>query len=879
MQPANVVPGTSAVAHSLQPQPVAPSPGDGASPSQPLLYQACRDGDAATVKRLLAAGSIAVNAIDPDTRLSPLMLAARHGHDDVVLVLMKGQQGASVNLQNSRGDSALSLAAGAGKDDAVELLLFKKAQPDQANHNGRTPLAEAAAGGHLITAGLLIASGAQVNAGAGTGEPALAVAAQAGDVALVGLLLEKKASPDSADRYGWTAFNHAAGRGHEAVMRQLQGHGATAGHASSTAQEAPTASALPGPAAVLPPAPQASSTVIVDGGNAPPQASIRTTAITDTTTTTIVVTSPAYAALLMSDAPAGPAATLLASLRKAVERNDREALNQIITAHPDERATLNQPIAFTRQRGPLPAGAYTLLMLAAVHGHVAMVEALLALGAEVNARGSGEVTALLLAVRHRQLDVVEILLKAGAGVDAQTADGDTAVMLARARRDAAAVGTLLAGVSNPEDISACLRQAAASGYVNTVRLLIKAGAEVNGFEDVEGEKKHIPSYEQVLQDWHSRERYGRYYDHEGNLNPFARSDWAESLALSRAARNGHTATVRALLDAGARVDRGEQCQKLMLDAVKNRRIDIMRMLLEVRQRAPGPSHYIGSNTNKDYLDCLAKDMHEAFIHAIRYDDDDLPMFRALLAMPNGEATVLNDPALLTTAVQVVSPVKLKALLDADANPNKPYCGQYPIVLAVQFRDPATRAKELLDMLLQAGALPELARQHGKDKATLLQHAMVCGSAELIRHVLSLGVEACGDKNDISAALLKMGGGVEDCEKIQLLLDAGADVNWKSVDGQTPLSRATWICRIDIIQLLLRHKAQVDLSGKWGNLEWTPLMVAAYSGKMEAVRLLLEAGADRTLKDSEGKTALHRAIERNNKEVLDLLRNWKPNASS
>jgi ankyrin repeat protein len=317
----------------------------------------------------------------------------------------------------------------------------------------------------------------------------------------------------------------------------------------------------------------------------------------------------------------------------------------------------------------------------------------------------------------------------------------------------------------------------------------------------------------------------------------------------------------------------------MLDAVQNRRTDIMCMLLEARQGAPGPSHYIGSNTNKDHLECVAKDMHEAFIHAIRYDDDDLPMFRALLEMPSGEATVLNDPALLTTAVGVGSLVKLKALLDADANPNKPHWDQYPIVLAVQSSDPASRAKELLDMLLKAGALPELARQHGKDKATLLQHAMAWGSTELIRHVLSLGAEACGDKDDISAALLKAGNGVEDRDKIQLLLDAGADVNWKGVDGQTPLLRAAWLHPIDIIQLLLRHKAQVDLPGKWSNLEWTPLMMAAYSRKMESVRLLLEAGADRTLKDSEGKTALHRAIEQNNKEIVDLLRNWKPNASS
>jgi ankyrin repeat protein len=146
-------------------------------------------------------------------------------------------------------------------------------------------------------------------------------------------------------------------------------------------------------------------------------------------------------------------------------------------------------------------------------------------------------------------------------------------------------------------------------------------------------------------------------------------------------------------------------------------------------------------------------------------------------------------------------------------------------------------------------------------------------------VLSLGAEACGDKDDISAALLKMGGGVEDCEKMQLLLDAGADVNWKRADGQTPLCQAAMYSYNGSVDLLLRHKAQVDLPGKYSNLECTALIAAALSGKIETVRLLLEAGADRALKDDQGKTALHRAIEANKKEIVDLLRNWKPNASS
>ena len=45
---------------------------------------------------------------------------------------------------------------------------------------------------------------------------------------------------------------------------------------------------------------------------------------------------------------------------------------------------------------------------------------------------------------------------------------------------------------------------------------------------------------------------------------------------------------------------------------------------------------------------------------------------------------------------------------------------------------------------------------------------------------------------------------------------------------------------------------------------------AYQGHTETVRALLEAGADRTLKDNIGKTALDRARDEATKE---LLRSW------
>ena len=62
---------------------------------------------------------------------------------------------------------------------------------------------------------------------------------------------------------------------------------------------------------------------------------------------------------------------------------------------------------------------------------------------------------------------------------------------------------------------------------------------------------------------------------------------------------------------------------------------------------------------------------------------------------------------------------------------------------------------------------------------------------------------------------------------------------------------------------------VDVDG------WTALMRAAYYGQAECARLLLEAGADATLRATggewEGKTALEVAEEEGEAEIVALLR--------
>lgn len=78
------------------------------------------------------------------------------------------------------------------------------------------------------------------------------------------------------------------------------------------------------------------------------------------------------------------------------------------------------------------------------------------------------------------------------------------------------------------------------------------------------------------------------------------------------------------------------------------------------------------------------------------------------------------------------------------------------------------------------------------------------------------------------------------ERAKALIAAGAQVNRL---GWTPLHYAASRGRLDTMRMLLSHHAIVNAPGPDGT---TPLMMAALSGDEDAVRLLLQRGADPTM---------------------------------
>jgi ankyrin repeat protein len=85
---------------------------------------------------------------------------------------------------------------------------------------------------------------------------------------------------------------------------------------------------------------------------------------------------------------------------------------------------------------------------------------------------------------------------------------------------------------------------------------------------------------------------------------------------------------------------------------------------------------------------------------------------------------------------------------------------------------------------------------------------------------------------------------------------------RDLDSSTPLHWAAWKGHAEIVQILLDAGADMQAkneNGHWGN---TPLHAAAHGNQAAAARVLIASGADVNAKDSFGQTPLaHTAIHK------------------
>ncbi len=107
----------------------------------------------------------------------------------------------------------------------------------------------------------------------------------------------------------------------------------------------------------------------------------------------------------------------------------------------------------------------------------------------------------------------------------------------------------------------------------------------------------------------------------------------------------------------------------------------------------------------------------------------------------------------------------------------------------------------------------------------------------------------------------------DIAAVQALLDHQAEVNRP---GWTALHYAASVGADDIVQLLLDRYAYIDAESP---NRTTPIMMAARGGHILTVKLLLDAGADVTLKNDAGMTAIDLARKFDHADIVEGLE-WR-----
>ena len=175
------------------------------------------------------------------------------------------------------------------------------------------------------------------------------------------------------------------------------------------------------------------------------------------------------------------------------------------------------------------------------------------------------------------------------------------------------------------------------------------------------------------------------------------------------------------------------------------------------------------------------------------------------------------------------------------------------------------SQPIVKMLVEAGAEVRAAQ---KDGYTSFIFAAGFGHTETVRYLVGLPQIDLSHKDkdghtSLLAAVERAGADV-----VEVLLDAGADIEAKLNDGRSPLLKASKCGNLQVVKVLLRAGAGVCVTDNKGA---TCLMLAAHYGHTEAVRTLLcMPEVDVNQSNTQGLTSLHRAVFKKHSDVVQLL---------
>ena len=321
-----------------------------------------------------------------------------------------------------------------------------------------------------------------------------------------------------------------------------------------------------------------------------------------------------------------------------------------------------------------------------------------------------------------------------------------------------------------------------------------------------------------------------------DVNHTANYGWS---ALVCAVRQNHADVVQVLIDAGADIEaRDEDLRTPLISSCKKGELPIVKMLVEA-----------GAEVRAiDTRGCICLIMAAAFGHTetVRY----------LVGLPGIDVVMSTKEedgyTAVLVAVELDSADVMKVLIDAGADiETKNNEGRSPLSVASAFGK-----LEVVKVLIRAGAKVCVPDNNGD---TCLALAAGGGHTETVRTLLCMPEVDVNHSCDRDYTALLCAVVKKHSVVVQVLIDAGADIEVKDIRRRSPLHTACEKGELTIVKMLVEAGADVRVVDDKGN---TCLIAAAAHGHTETVRYLVNLPkVDVNHRNMSRLTALDRARQK------------------
>jgi len=463
----------------------------------------------------------------------------------------------------------------------------------------------------------------------------------------------------------------------------------------------------------------------------------------------------------------------------------------------------------------------------------------------VGAAADGDKKRMLSLLNPKDKDAATVV-----DVNAVDWDGLTALIAASASGHVDIVKTLIkdfsadVNIQDKDGISA-LMEASIMGHVKVVELLLQAGAEVDATTKSQVTALWLAAGENKLD-------VMKVLIKKGADSTVTRVDGLT--ALMTAAHAGHVESVKFLIQNGANIRAVDKDGlTALMNAAEHGSVEVLKLIADA------------SNKDSEYINLKSKTGFNALIIAAANGKTDAVKY--LIHDARADVSIVADNGVTSTmyAASLGHVETLKVLVqDGKADIHTLHSNGGSALLEACTAGAANSIKYLIsvgaqvDSMDQDGVTPLMAVASNGNVTALnyvldaLSSLMQPKSDAMIQHINRLSFSGG------SAVMFSAAGGHVNATK--LLIGLGADVN--AIAQATPE--------------YLEKLAKMIQDGTYNNEQdphvdgVTALHVAAQGGHLACVQVLLEAGADVSIKDDEDRDPMYLAVKGNHGEVVKAL---------